>query len=64
MHLWLTRYDAPSKTLGITILKVLLMEFVLFAILGIAVGWFISFALRDRSRLVSTENLPRRANGE
>jgi len=63
LHLWLTRYDASSKTLGLTSLKVLLMEFVLFAILGIAVGWFFSFALRA-PRLVSQGNSSRQANGE
>lgn len=60
LHLWLTRYDASSKTLGLTSLKVLLIELVLFAILGIAMGWFFSYVWRDRS----TENLPRRASGE
>ena len=64
LHLWLTRYDAPSQKLGLTSLKVLLIEFLLFAVLGMAMSWFFSFALRDRSRLVSTENLPRQANGE
>ena len=64
LHLWLTRYNASSKTLGLISLKVLLAELVLFAILGIAMGWFFSFVLRDRSRLVSTENLPRQTNGE
>jgi hypothetical protein len=59
LHLWLTRYDAPSKTLGLTSLKVLLIEFVLFAILGIAMGWFFSFALRARQG-----NSSRRASGE
>lgn len=60
LHLWLTRYEASSKTLGLTSLKVLLAELMLFAILGMAMGWFFSFVWRDRS----TENLPRQANGE
>jgi|GEM_PF-3155839 len=59
LHLWLTRYDASSKTLGLTSLKVLLLEFVLFAILGMAMGWFFSFVWRTQ-----LGNSSRRANGE
>ena len=59
LHLWLTRYNPQTNVLGLSSVKVLLAEFVLFAILGMALGWIISFALRT-----PTGNSSRRANGE
>jgi hypothetical protein len=59
LHLWLTRYDASSQTLGLTSLKVLLIEFVLFAILGMAMGWFFSFVWRTQKG-----NSSRQTSGE
>lgn len=60
LHLWLTRYNPSSQTLGLTSLKVLLMELVLFAILGLAMGWFFSFVWRARS----VGNSSRQTSGE
>jgi len=60
LHLWLTRYNPSSKTVGLTSLKVLLVEFVLFAILGMAMGWFFSFVWRARS----AGNSSRQTSGE
>ena len=59
VHLWLTRYDSHTNVLGLTSVKVLLGEFLLFAILGMVIGWFFSFALR-----APTGNSSRQANGE
>lgn len=59
LHLWLTAYNPATKTLGLSSLKVVLSEFVLFAIIGMAVGWFFSFVCRAPSG-----NSSRQTSGE
>jgi uncharacterized membrane protein YeaQ/YmgE (transglycosylase-associated protein family) len=38
-HQWITRYDPQSGYFGLDKVKVLLMEVVLFVVLGVVLGW-------------------------
>lgn len=46
MHLWLTRYNPQNGALGLINLKVLLGEFLIFVILGMALSWILSCVWR------------------
>lgn len=39
VHVYLTRYDPQTQTLGLDQVKVVLLEFLMFVALGVALGW-------------------------
>jgi hypothetical protein len=53
-HKWITRYDPQSGYFGLDKVKVLLMEVVLFVVLGVVMGWVWNTISR-RDAKVSTQ---------